>query len=117
MPRRASLNRPKRGHSPVLPQDFALGFDYRHFDCPAGIRDKPIIETNAADLLVALRSGTRCTNHYLRRLHNLALGLGWLNWPLLAPKMWPKTEWRRKRGITEEEHQLVTLNECNGQAI
>ena len=82
-----------------------------------GIRDKPIIETNAADLLAALRSGTRCTNHYLRRLHNLALGLGWLNWPLLAPKMWPKIEWRRKRGITEEEHQLVTLNECNGQAI
>jgi hypothetical protein len=60
----------------------------------AGIRDKAIIETNAADLLAALRSGTRCTNHYLRRLHNLALGLGWLNWPLLAPKMWPKIKWR-----------------------
>lgn len=57
-----------------------------------GIRNKPIIETNPADLLAALRSGTRCTNHYLHRLHNLAIGLGWLNWPLLAPKMWPKVK-------------------------
>jgi hypothetical protein len=32
--------------------------------------------TNPTDLLAALRSGTRCANHYLRRLHNLALGLG-----------------------------------------
>ena len=79
------------------------------------LRDKPIIETNAADLLAALRSGTRCTNHYLRRLHNLALGLGWLNWPLLAPKLWPKIEWRRKRGITEEEHQRIALSECNAE--
>jgi integrase len=81
----------------------------------AGIRDKAIIETNAADLLAALRSGTRCTNHYLRRLHNLALGLGWLNWPLLAPKMWPKIKWRRKRGITAAEHEQITLTECNAE--
>ena len=80
-----------------------------------GIRDKAIIETNAADLLAALRSGTRCTNHYLRRLHNLALGLGWLNWPLLAPKMWPKIQWRRKRGTTAAEHEQVTLTECNAE--
>jgi integrase len=78
-----------------------------------GIRNKPIIETNAADLLTALRAGTRCTNHYLRRLHNLALGLGWLNWPLLAPKMWPKVKWRKKRGITEAEHERIISTECN----
>ncbi len=41
-----------------------------------GIRDKPIIDTHPADLLAALRLGTRCTNHYLRRPHNLAIGLG-----------------------------------------
>ena len=80
-----------------------------------GLRDKAIIETNAADLLAALRSGTRCTNHYLRRLHNLALGLGWLNWPLLAPRMWMKIKWRRKRGITAAEHEQVTLTECNAE--
>ncbi len=79
----------------------------------AGIHNKPIIETNAADLLSALRAGTRCTNHYLRRLHNLALGLGWLNWPLLAPKMWPKVNWRKKRGITEAEHERIISTECN----
>jgi hypothetical protein len=41
------------------------------------IRKKLIVETTAADLLASLRAGTNCTNHHLRRLHNLALGLGW----------------------------------------
>ncbi|PWU14409.1 MAG: hypothetical protein C5B50_17685 [Verrucomicrobia bacterium] len=77
------------------------------------IRNKPIIETTSADLLACLRAGTNCTNHYLRRLHNLAIGLGWLNWPLLAPKLWPKLQWRKKRGITEKEHQRITSTECN----
>jgi integrase len=80
-----------------------------------GLRDKPIIETTAADLLAALRAGNRCTNHYLRRVHNLALGLGWLNWPLLPPKMWPKINWREKRGITLEEHHQITSTECNAE--
>ena len=77
------------------------------------IRNKPILETMASDLLAAIRSGTNCTNHYLRRLHNLALGLGWLNWPLLAPKMWPKIDWRKKRGITREQHQKIVATERN----
>ncbi len=80
-----------------------------------GVRNKPIIETNAADLLAALRRGTSCTNHFLRRLHNLAIGLGWLNWPLLAPNMWPKVKWRRKRGITQTEHELITSTECSAE--
>ena len=78
-----------------------------------GIRKKPIIETTAADLLTCLRIGTISTNHNLRRLHNLALGLGWLNWPLLAPKLWPKVQWRKKRGITQEEHLRIISSECN----
>ena len=80
-----------------------------------GVRHKPIIETNAADLLVALRGGTACTNHFLRRLHNLAIGLGWLNWPILAPNMWPNVKWRQKRGITEAEHQRITSSEGNAE--
>ncbi len=77
------------------------------------IRNKPIIETTAADLLAVMREGTHCTNHYLRRLHNLALGLGWLNWPILAPKLWPKVEGREKRGTTCEEHQEIASSESN----
>jgi len=46
------------------------------------IRYKPLFETTSEDLLSILRTGTVSTNHYLRRLHNLALGLGWLPWPV-----------------------------------
>ena len=77
------------------------------------LRLKPIVETTAADLLAVLRMGTKSTNHFLRRLHNLAVGLGWLNWPLLAPKLWPKTEWRKNRGITREQHQKIVSTEIN----
>jgi integrase len=77
------------------------------------IRNKPIVETTSADLLASLRAGTNSTNHYLRRLHNLALGLGWLNWPLLAPKLWPKIQWRKKRGISDDEHQNIVSSECD----
>lgn len=80
-----------------------------------GIRNKPIIETTAADLLTCLRDGSNCTNHYLRRLHNLALGLGWLAWPLLAPKLWPKVKWRKKRSITLAEHEQIINSECNAE--
>jgi len=60
-----------------------------------------------------LRGGSSSTNHYLRRLHNLAIGLGWLNWPILPPRLWPKVEWRRKRGITWAEHQRIVSAETN----
>jgi len=42
--------------------------------------------------------------HYLKRLHNLALGLGWIAMPILAPRLWPRPELKPKRGITWEEH-------------
>jgi integrase len=78
-----------------------------------GIRDKLIVETTAADLLACLRAGTNSTHHHLHRLHNLALGLGWLHWPILAPKLWPKCEQRKKRGVSEQEHQKIVAAEGN----
>jgi len=77
------------------------------------IRHRAIVETTSAELLAVLRAGTGSTNHYLRRLHNLAIGLGWLTWPILPPKLWPKVEWRRKRGITWAEHQRIVSSETN----
>ncbi len=77
------------------------------------IRKKPLVETNAEDFLEVLRSGTVSTNHYLRRLHNLAVGLGWLPWPILAPKLWPKIIVKPKRAITWEEHQRIVSTEGN----
>jgi len=40
----------------------------------------------------------------LKNRHNLSVGMGWLPWPVLAPKLWPKLKHATKRGITAEEH-------------
>ena len=49
------------------------------------IREKPIVETTREDLKAVLKRGGRATNHYLHRLHNLAVGNGWINWPTMPP--------------------------------
>jgi integrase len=77
------------------------------------IRHKPLIETTGEDFMAVLRMGTTSTNHYLRRLHNLALGLGWLPWPILAPKVWPPITPGPKRAIVWEEHERIVSTEKN----
>lgn len=76
-------------------------------------RNKKIIETTAADLLDTLRDANTSTHHYLRRLHNLAHGLGWLPQPILAPKLWPKVRHKVRRAISEGEHQRIIATESN----
>jgi Phage integrase family len=76
-----------------------------------GIRYLQLVETTAQDLLDVLRSGTVSTNHFLRRLHNLAIGLGWLPWVVLVPKMWPKIKAKPKRGITHDEHVRIVSSD------
>lgn len=82
----------------------------KHFDT---IRCQKLIETTADDLLMVLRNGGVMTQAFLRCLHNLALGMGWLPWPVLAPKIWPEVETKPKRGITAEEHQRILAAEKN----
>jgi hypothetical protein len=77
------------------------------------IRDKKLIETTADDLRAVMKAGGAFTNHFLRCLHNLAIGMGWVLSPIIPPKFWPKAEKRLKRGITWEEHQQIVLNEHN----
>jgi integrase len=77
------------------------------------IRDRKLIETTAEDFLTVLRNGTKSTNHFLRRLHNLAHGLGWLPALVLAPKLWPSVKPAVRRGITLAEHQLIIASEKN----
>ena len=79
------------------------------------LRNKPILETGASEFLAVLRQGTRSTNHYLRRMHNLALGLGWLLSPVLHAKHWPVIHSIPRRGITANEHQLITSSEINSE--
>jgi hypothetical protein len=77
------------------------------------IKDKKLIETNSSDFLRVLHAGGTSTNNYLRGIHNLALNLGWLAWPVLAKKAWPKIRYKVRRSITEKEHQRIIAAESN----
>src|SRR5437773_7591863 len=95
---------------PTTQQRCARGFRSRAYD---PIRNKPIVQTTAADLLAVLHANGNCVGHYLRRLHNLAVDLGWLAWPILAKRAWPKIRSQSKRAITAEEHGAVIASEKN----
>lgn len=77
------------------------------------IREKPIFETVTEDLLAVCKKNGNSIGHYMRRLHNLALNLGWLAWPIVHKAVWPKIRSQSKRGITPEEHALIIANELN----
>src|SRR5207244_6074067 len=68
-----------------------------------------------ADLLTIVHTNGNCVAHYLRRLHNLAVDLGWLPWPVLAKRAWPKIRSQSKRAITAEEHGAVIASEKNAE--
>src|ERR1700746_1357720 len=51
-----------------------------------GLRQKTIIETQAENLLQALKAGTVSTNVHLRKLHNFCLAMNWLPWPLIPQR-------------------------------
>jgi hypothetical protein len=61
------------------------------------IRNRPIVETNSGHFLDVLAAGTVATNVFLRRMHNLALDMGWLPWPVLPKKQWPKIRFKENR--------------------
>jgi len=71
------------------------------------------VQTTGENLLTIIHSNGNCVAHYLRRLHNLALDLGWLPWPILPKRAWPKIRSQSKRAITAEEHAAVITSEKN----
>ena len=77
------------------------------------LRHRPILETNAELFLHALETGTISTNVFLRRLHNFALGMNWLPWPVVPKKQWPPVQYGVKRAITLAEHQAIVARERN----
>ncbi len=91
---------------------YVRGMKSHAFDA---IRHKKLLETTAGDFLAVLKHEQMSIGHYLRRLHNLALSLGWLPVPVLVPKLWPKHQAREKRGITLEEHQRILSAEKNAE--
>ncbi|HEY8899360.1 MAG TPA: tyrosine-type recombinase/integrase [Chthoniobacterales bacterium] len=77
------------------------------------IRDKPLVQTTAADLLAVVHANGNSIAHYLRRLHNLAVDLGWLPWPVLTKRSWPKKVSKRRRAVTADEHTRIMASEKN----
>ncbi len=77
------------------------------------VRNLPVLETRSEHFLRALECGKVSTNVYLRRLHNFALDMNWLPWPVLPKRQWPKVEYGDKRAITLEEHQAIVAREAN----
>jgi integrase len=77
------------------------------------VRNLVVLETHAEHFLKVLENGSVCTNIYLRRIHNFALDMNWLPWPVLPKKRWPVIKFREKRGITWEEHQTIVAREGN----
>jgi integrase len=95
---------------PTTQERCARGFRSKAYD---PIRNKPLVQTTGEDLLTVVHANGNCVAHYLRRLHNLALDLGWLPWPILAKRAWPKIQSQSKRAITAEEHAAVIASEKN----
>lgn len=77
------------------------------------IRNLVILETQPEHFLKVLEGGSVSTNVYLRRIHNFALDMNWLPWPVLVKKVWPAVEHGEKRAITLAEHMAIVARELN----
>jgi len=79
------------------------------------IRNLVVLQTQAQDFLRVLEAGCVSTNIYLRRVHNFALDMNWLPWPVVPKKRWPAIVFKEKRAITWEEHQKIVIGESNAE--
>ena len=77
------------------------------------IRTLCLLETKADHILHVLEEGTVSTNVYLRRLHNFAVDMSWLPWPVLPKRRWPTVKYKQKRAITRIEHEAILDREQN----
>jgi integrase len=77
------------------------------------IRSLPILETQPLHFLKVLEAGTVATNVFLRRIHNFALDMNWLPWPVVPKKQWSKVRFKDKRAVTFAEHQRIIATETN----
>lgn len=77
------------------------------------LRTLRLMETNAQHFLKVLKAGTVSTNMFLRRIHNFAIGMHWLPWPVLPKLQWPRVKHKDRRAITAEEHSRIIEREHN----
>jgi len=89
---------------------YVRAFKQKAFD---SIRAVSIVQTRPEHFVHVLEAGTVSTNKNLRRLHNFALAMTWLPWPILIKEQWPKLCYGDKRGVTRQEHQTIVAKEKN----
>ena len=89
----------------------------RAFDAPVfrAIREKKILETTSEDFRKINGVQKPSFTHYLRTLHNLALGMGWLPWPIVPPKLWPILPPKKRRAVSASQQQAILDSETNGE--
>ncbi len=74
-----------------------------------------VVETRAETILKVIEGGTVSTNMFMQRLHAYALGLGWLPWPIISYKRWPKIKFQPRRAITVLEANTLVAAEKNDE--
>ena len=74
------------------------------------IRHLPVLETRPENFLRVLETGKVSTNVYLRHIHNFALDMTWLPWPVIPKRQWPEVEYKEKRAITLDEHRRKAIH-------
>ena len=79
------------------------------------LRNLVIVETQPDHLWQVLNAGTVSTNVHLRELHNFVLAMGWLPWPVIPQRQWPKIRYGTKRAVTLEEHRRIVEREKNAE--
>jgi integrase len=77
------------------------------------LRTTLLLDTRSEHFLRAMEAGLISTNVYLRRLHNFAIDMGWLPWPVLPKKRWPAVRYQQRRGVTRAEHEAILARETN----
>jgi integrase len=98
-------------HGPTL-ERWKIAMKDSAFDL---IRNRPLLETRAEQLIQVLKTGTVSTNVFLRRLHNFAVDMNWIAWPIIPRRQWPAVVFKGKRGITAEEHGKIIAGERNAE--
>lgn len=79
------------------------------------LRSLIVIETRPETILKVIQSGTISTNIFMRRLHSFALGMGWLPWPIISYKQWPRIRFQPRRAVTAEEAANLVETEKNAE--
>ena len=81
----------------------------------ARLRKVKLLDTEADHLFAVLehKKAGNAAHHYMRRIHNYALHLGWLLAPVMAEAAWPPVRKKHFEAISEEEHRRIVEKEGN----